>query len=107
MIGFQEVRFEDGMGGRHGPNQVEHLAKLLKEYQFVFQPAQIQTSKLPNRVEEGLAFFSKYPILHSDYTLLSRLVASSDSTLQIFDAEPPSMIPPRKGERLGEKIQTN
>ena len=70
------MRFEDGKGGRQGPNQVEHLAKILKQYQFVFQPAQIQTSNLPNKVEEGLAFFSKYPIIDHDYILLTRYEAN-------------------------------
>ena len=68
------MRFEDGKGGRQGPNQVEHLAKILKKYQFVYQPAQIQTSNLPKRVEEGVAFFSKYPIIDHDFLLLTRYV---------------------------------
>ena len=82
-----------------GPNQVEHLAAYLRDYQghdilnllafcvpftaishciflfylqFVFQPAQVQTHRLPARTEEGIAIFSKYPILSHDYLLLPR-----------------------------------
>ena len=33
VIGFQEVRFSDGAGGELGPNQAQHLADRLPQYQ--------------------------------------------------------------------------
>ncbi|ELT98262.1 hypothetical protein CAPTEDRAFT_220334 [Capitella teleta] len=72
VIGIQEVRFQDGSGQHLGPNQVQHLATLLPEYQFTFRPAQIQSTNLPSRAEEGLAIFSKYPITNTTAILLSR-----------------------------------
>lgn len=34
-MAFQEVRFEEGSGGSAGPNQLQHLAKLLPGYQVL------------------------------------------------------------------------
>ena len=72
VIGFQEVRFEEGKGGDLGYIQVQHLSSMLPGYQFVYQAGQIHRTKLPNKVEEGIAFFSKYPIVSHDYWLLHR-----------------------------------
>lgn len=72
VIGFQEVRFQDGKGERLGPNQIGHLIEYLPEYQYIYQPAQIQIDGLPKFVAEGLAFLSKYPIISHDYLFLKR-----------------------------------
>ena len=40
--------------------------------QYVFQPAMLYMERIDVRTEEGVAVFSKHPIIHSDYTLLYR-----------------------------------
>ncbi|GFO04975.1 rxlr-like protein [Plakobranchus ocellatus] len=73
IVGFQEVRFEQPAGEELGPNQVEHLVSALPGYQFVYQPAQLMRESFQQgRTEEGVAIFSKYPIIHHDYLLLFR-----------------------------------
>ncbi|GFS06061.1 endonuclease/exonuclease/phosphatase [Elysia marginata] len=73
IAGFQEVRFEQASGGKFGPNQVEHLLSALPGYQFVYQPAQLMPDSLHSgRTEEGVAIFSRFPIVHHDYLLLFR-----------------------------------
>lgn len=58
--------------------QVAHLAALLPRHRyFVHQPAQLYMDRAsyarePSRDEEGPAIFSAFPIVHSDYLLLSR-----------------------------------
>lgn len=85
IIGFQEVRFSAPIVRyRQNPkfsskspptqSQVTHLSKYLKGYDFVYQPAMLFTSNLPEREEEGVAIFSRYPIVSSDYILLYRFV---------------------------------
>ena len=77
IIGFQEVRLEvfhhtkTKKSSRTKP-QVSHLTKYLTGYQYVYQPAMLYTDRLPERSEEGVAVFSRYPILSSDYILLYR-----------------------------------
>ncbi|XP_041369263.1 uncharacterized protein LOC121383350 [Gigantopelta aegis] len=78
IIVFQEVRFETGRGGKLGPSQVQHLSKMLPAYQFVYHPAQVMDTSLKNgRTEEGLAIFSRYPIIHHDFILLFRNQSNS------------------------------
>ena len=82
VFGFQEVRLEVAtkMGKKQKYNkksvstrsQVFHLAKHLHGYQFVYQPAMLYMEKYLERKEEGLAIFSRYPIISSDYRLLYR-----------------------------------
>lgn len=56
-------------------SQVSHLANILPDYQFVYQPAMLYMESISkDRIEEGLALFSKYPIVSSDYILLHRLM---------------------------------
>ena len=57
------------------------FAQLLPDYQFVYQPAMLYMEHLMERKEEGLAVFSRYPILSSDYTLLHRYVVYITSFL--------------------------
>lgn len=74
IIGFQEVRY-DGVFGEPGNHaQVKHLADRIPGYQFVYQAAMSYlNSRNPyERIEEGPAIFSKYPIVSTDYLLLSR-----------------------------------
>lgn len=82
IIGFQEVRlevFHNVQSGstrkRKGPvtqPQIFQLSKHLSAFQYVYQPAMLYTDRLPERSEEGVALFSRYPILSSDYILLYR-----------------------------------
>ena len=77
IIGFQEVRLEvfhhsQTKKGSTTQPQVSHLTKYLIGYQYVYQPAMLYTDRLPERSEEGVAIFSRYPILSSDYILLFR-----------------------------------
>mmetsp|Transcript_9216 Transcript_9216/g.14966 ORF Transcript_9216/g.14966 Transcript_9216/m.14966 type:complete len:476 (-) Transcript_9216:145-1572(-) len=54
-----------------GKHQVEDLRKMLPGFQFVFEPAMFfdQGNELH---QEGLAIFSRYPILATDYLELTR-----------------------------------
>ncbi|XP_033119467.1 uncharacterized protein LOC117118849 [Anneissia japonica] len=81
IIGFQEVRFDQSNGAHLGPAQVQHLANHLPAYQFVYQPAVSYFSENLLRVEEGLAIFSKYPIIDHDYILLSRNISDEEDSV--------------------------
>ncbi|TYZ66268.1 hypothetical protein PybrP1_005419 [[Pythium] brassicae (nom. inval.)] len=74
IVGFQEVRYDSELGGAGEHAQVQHLARRLPGYQFVYQPAMgyLNKNQPYERIEEGPAVFSKHPIVHSDYLLLSR-----------------------------------
>jgi len=86
IIGFQEVRSikssatktstssEELLAPRPGPphrHQVQDLAKILPGFQYVFEPAMMfeQGGELH---QEGLAIFSRYPIVQTEYLKLSR-----------------------------------
>ena len=91
MIGFQEVRLEvaaDVPGKKRKKKkkkhhhlkdttqpQVSQLAVYLPDHQFVYQPAMFFEMGLPAREEEGLAIFSRYSIVSTDYKLLYRHVS--------------------------------
>lgn len=72
---MQEVRLDASLQtDQHSQySQVEHLADLLPEYQFVYQPAHFyeHSLRLGTRDEEGLAIFSRFPIVHTSYLLAS------------------------------------
>lgn len=74
IIGFQEVRFDGVFGDRGDHAQVQHLASRLPGYQYAYQAAMSYLNdRSPfERIEEGPAIFSKHPIVHTDYLLLSR-----------------------------------
>ncbi|XP_064600572.1 uncharacterized protein LOC135466802 isoform X2 [Liolophura sinensis] len=73
IIGLQEVRYQHGSGLELGPSQMSHLYHYLPDYQFIFQPAMTQGRSIKKgRCEEGLAIFSRFPILNYDYLLLNR-----------------------------------
>lgn len=75
VIGFQEVRY-DPTASPYADSwfQVTHLAELLPEYQFVYQPAMsyLEHGDPPGHVDEGLAVFSLYPIIEVSHLRLSR-----------------------------------
>ena len=55
--------------------QVSHLAELLPQYQYVYQPAMLYLDPYgdpPGHVDEGLAVFSIYPIIEVSHLRLSR-----------------------------------
>ncbi|KAK3598687.1 hypothetical protein CHS0354_006365 [Potamilus streckersoni] len=94
IVGFQEVRYEDLKGGDMGPNQVGTLAELLPGYQFVFQPAQMQPNSVHDgRTEEGVAIFSRYPIISHDFIFLFRNKSNSADTHQRICLHAEIMIP--------------
>ncbi|TMW62315.1 hypothetical protein Poli38472_009808 [Pythium oligandrum] len=74
IVGFQEVRYDGVLANKGQHSQVEHLAKRLPGFQFVYQAAMsyINDRSPYERIEEGPAIFSKYPIVETDYLLLSR-----------------------------------
>uniref|UniRef100_M4BRT5 Endonuclease/exonuclease/phosphatase domain-containing protein n=1 Tax=Hyaloperonospora arabidopsidis (strain Emoy2) TaxID=559515 RepID=M4BRT5_HYAAE len=74
IIGFQEVRYDGVFGDPGNHAQVKHLADRLPGYQYVYQAAMSYlNSGMPyERIEEGPAIFSRFPILATDYLLLSR-----------------------------------
>lgn len=74
IVGFQEVRYDGTFGGRGNHAQVQHLAKRLPGFQYVYQPAMSYLNERSpyERIEEGPAIFSKFPIVETDFLLLSR-----------------------------------
>ncbi len=86
VFGFQEVRLEvaENPAKQKLKNQkrqkkrkkkstqfqVSQLARHLPDHQFVYQPAMLYAERLLEREEEGLAVFSRYPIVSTDYRLL-------------------------------------
>jgi endonuclease/exonuclease/phosphatase family metal-dependent hydrolase len=67
IIGFQEIR-HSGKKNDTGKNQAQQLAERLADYVYIFQPAQ----RNPEKDEwEGLAIFSRLPILGSSFNELS------------------------------------
>ncbi|XP_077992074.1 uncharacterized protein LOC144446195 [Glandiceps talaboti] len=78
IVGLQEVRFTLEKGGKLGPSQVHHLSLALPSYQFVYQPAMTYLENIFGRVEEGLAVFSRFPIISHDFILLHRNASDPD-----------------------------
>ena len=75
IVVVQEVRHDTQLEFDDGEHQLTHLLRRLQgEYQFVYQPAMGYEPRhsLRERVEEGMAILSKYPIEATGYTLLSR-----------------------------------
>ncbi|XP_053407685.1 uncharacterized protein LOC123547470 [Mercenaria mercenaria] len=71
VIALQEVRYEEAKGEDLGPCQIHTLSEWLPQYQFVFQPAQMQMNTVyEGRTEEGVAIMSKYPIISYDSIML-------------------------------------
>ncbi|KAL3863262.1 hypothetical protein ACJMK2_005027 [Sinanodonta woodiana] len=94
IVGFQEVRYEYSKGGDMGPNQAGTLAELLPGYQFVFQPAQMQPNSIHDgRTEEGVAIFSRYPIISHDFIFLFRNKSNSADSHQRICLHAEIMIP--------------
>ncbi|OQR94307.1 hypothetical protein THRCLA_08200 [Thraustotheca clavata] len=79
IIGFQEVRIDDSFGpvGYHA--QAQHLLDRLSREEYPHYVYRGAMSYLNDRdplehIEEGPMIVSKYPIIHTDYKLLSRQV---------------------------------
>lgn len=74
IVGFQEVRYDGTFGGQGNHAQVQHLAQRLPGFQYVYQPAMsyLNDRSPYERIEEGPAIFSKFPIVETDFLLLSR-----------------------------------
>ena len=87
VFGFQEVRLKVGTKNWNPRQknkkskttntpatqaQISQLASLLPGYHFIYQPAMLFMEKAFEREEEGVAIFSRYPIISSDYRLLFR-----------------------------------
>lgn len=55
-------------------SQIDHLTTMMPGYQYVFQPAHYFTHAAASlqRDEEGVGVFSKYPIVDTEYLLLSQ-----------------------------------
>lgn len=72
VVGFQEVRaVKSGPTTGQGRYQIEDLAKMIPEYEYVYAPA-MGFYEGSDYVQEGLAIFSRFPILSSDARPLSR-----------------------------------
>jgi endonuclease/exonuclease/phosphatase family metal-dependent hydrolase len=74
LIGFQEVRSRKISHQSKARYQVADLQDILPGYEFVFQPAMMfkeEASGRPELVHEGLAIFSRLPIISSDFLKLS------------------------------------
>ncbi|XP_052225527.1 uncharacterized protein LOC127841050 isoform X2 [Dreissena polymorpha] len=68
ILGLQEVRYEAHKGETLGPCQIHTFADWLPNYQFVYQPAQMQPNTLvEGRTDEGVAIMSKFPIISWEY----------------------------------------
>jgi len=82
IIAFQEVRFTQKHSYGHSApsksmHQVEDLAHVLPNYQYVYQPAMTYYDVNSNgnhwsHTDEGCAIFSKFPIVASSLFRLSR-----------------------------------
>jgi len=75
VIGFQEVRARRVTPRKPGEAQrfqVTDLARLLPGYQFAFQPAMTFNEGQAEVHSEGLAVFSRFPIVRTLYFNLSR-----------------------------------
>lgn len=93
VLGLQEVRLEvteskpartrrKSRTSTKTQSQISDLARALPGYHFVYQPAMLYMEKFQERKEEGLALFSRYPILSSDYKLLHRNESDAEDNHQ-------------------------
>jgi len=77
ILAVQEVRLDITLGGFLQHGQMGHLAERLPGYQYVSQPSNLYLDRearntYPLRDEEGVAIISRFPIVHSDFVVLSR-----------------------------------
>eukprot|EP00730_Choanoeca_flexa_P002881 TRINITY_DN11217_c0_g2_i1.p1 TRINITY_DN11217_c0_g2~~TRINITY_DN11217_c0_g2_i1.p1 ORF type:complete len:541 (+),score=82.91 TRINITY_DN11217_c0_g2_i1:50-1672(+) len=77
VVAFQEVRHD-----AKRDSQAEQLAGHLPGYEFHFQQAMSYPEQVWHRVEEGTAVFSKYPIVDTDYILLTRDISRKEDAHQ-------------------------
>lgn len=81
VLALQEVRL-DVRRQSVGMSQVDHILKFFKDYQYVFQPAMLDSNKAFVRIEEGVAILSKYPIVWWTYVMLLRNETDPDDIHQ-------------------------
>eukprot|EP00039_Didymoeca_costata_P030444 m.29604 g.29604 ORF g.29604 m.29604 type:complete len:573 (-) comp8118_c0_seq3:106-1824(-) len=73
IVALQEVRYDETIGGHQNHFQMKHIMDKLPGHQYVYVPAMsYYKAREMQRVEEGPAIISKYPIISSDYIILSR-----------------------------------
>jgi endonuclease/exonuclease/phosphatase family metal-dependent hydrolase len=76
IIGIQEVRLdEERLFDLHQIDLLKYHLAELGFYYFVYQPAMSYINsfmRIPSRSEEGLAIFSRYPIVNTDHIMLTR-----------------------------------
>jgi len=83
IIGVQEVRFtyDRPFASRvKSTHQIEDLANKLKNYQYVYQPAMTyhKPGDTYDHTDEGIAIFSKLPILETSFLRLTRNFSDSE-----------------------------
>ena len=72
-IGGFKVRYDSSLGGANDHCQMSHLADRLPNYFYSYTPAMsYYKANEMQRVDEGPAIASIFPIVRSDYVLLSR-----------------------------------
>ena len=79
--------FVEGNTGRLQAEQLAHLPAFAN-YQFVYVPAMTYlnlNSRLDFHNDEGLAIFSKYPILNTTAKILSRNVVDKRTYFRLFN----------------------
>lgn len=90
IIGFQEVRLDETQYTSNN-HQIQHLKQELSQlgyHNYVFHSAMSYINDIYDvenifRQEEGLAIFSKYEIIESEYILLSRDLSDPNSHQRI------------------------
>lgn len=87
IIGFEEVRFSNQdqtiYPSQKSIHQIDDLSNSLRGYQYVFQPAMTYLHR--ERIQhddEGVAIFSRSPILESDFVLFTRNFSDHEDTHQ-------------------------
>lgn len=82
IFGIQEVRLRVDWPPSSSVCQVCQLARHLPGYQYVYKPAMLYMHNVLERTEEGLAIFSRHPIISTDSVLLYRNSSAEDDTHQ-------------------------
>ncbi|KAA0151857.1 hypothetical protein FNF29_04263 [Cafeteria roenbergensis] len=75
IVGLQEVRLDVSLGPRNQHGQMRHIAERMPGYQYVAQPATVYAPADTTghfRDEEGVAIASLFPIVSTNYAVLSR-----------------------------------
>jgi endonuclease/exonuclease/phosphatase family metal-dependent hydrolase len=83
IIAIQEVRLDVTLGPYLHHGQMSHIAERLPGYQYVSQPSNLYLDSqlkgaFPMRDEEGVAILSRFPIVHTDFVVLSRNISDRE-----------------------------